>query len=139
VVRDGAGSTLSPWNVDNDAITDHDRNHAALREYAAHDGTNSQEVARAIRPVLESFLRVAVPEHFPPSTLLGTFRNTCDQRVGKPNEILSVDDARELDELTEYANRFHHDTNPAWETEVINDGELHGFVVRALAFCAPRP
>jgi hypothetical protein len=29
-----------------------------------------------------------------------------------------------LSELTEYANRLHHDTNPAWETEVINDTEL---------------
>ncbi len=36
--------------------------------------------------------------------------------------------------LKEYANRFHHDTNPAWETEVINDGELRSFVQRALDF-----
>jgi hypothetical protein len=34
----------------------------------------------------------------------------------------------------EYANGFHHDTNPACETEVINDAQLRGFVERALAF-----
>jgi wobble nucleotide-excising tRNase len=94
-------------------------------------------VAGAIRPVLESYLRVAIPEHFPPSTLLGVFRNICDQRVGKPNQILDAGETRELDELIEYANRFHHDTNPAWETEVINDGELQGFVARVLAFAGP--
>jgi hypothetical protein len=37
--------------------------------------------------------------------------------------------------MVEYANRFHHDTNPAWETEAINDGELRGFVEQALRFC----
>ena len=39
-----------------------------------------------------------------------------------------------LDNLTEYSNRFHHDTNPAWDTEHINDAELLGFVKDALDF-----
>ena len=34
----------------------------------------------------------------------------------------------------EYANRFHHDTNGAYETVRINDAELKGFVDRTLAF-----
>jgi hypothetical protein len=54
--------------------------------------------------------------------------------VGTPQQILSSTDIRELRDLLEYANRFHHDTNPALQTETINDGELHGFVTRALAF-----
>jgi hypothetical protein len=40
----------------------------------------------------------------------------------------------ELNDLREYANSFHHDTNPAWETEAINDAELQNFVRRTLAF-----
>ena len=43
--------------------------------------------------------------------------------------------SKKLDEIVEYANRFHHDTNPAWETEAINDAELRGFVERTLRFC----
>ncbi len=43
-------------------------------------------------------------------------------------------DTDELANLVEYANRFHHDTNPAYETAVVNDGELHGFASRTLAF-----
>jgi len=83
---------------------------------------------------LEAFLRVACPEHFPPSALLGPFLALCRQRVGQADEVLDRTATRELGELTEYANRFHHDTNPAWETEVINDAELRSFVERALAF-----
>ena len=78
--------------------------------------------------------RVARPEHFPPGGLLGPFLGICDQRVNTTNEILDATRVRELREILEYANRFHHDTNPAWETEAINDTELRNFVERALAF-----
>ena len=137
VARDGTGSTLRLWNVDQDCITEHDRRHAMLREYLVAGTPNNREVAKAIRPVLEAFLRVACPEHFPPGTLLGPFRNLCSQRVGTPQEILDAQATQELRDLVEYANRFHHDTNAAWETEAINDGELAGFVGRALSFVKP--
>jgi wobble nucleotide-excising tRNase len=134
IVRDGNGSTVRSWDVSQDSITEHDRRHARLREFVNSGTGDPRETARAIRPHLEAFLRVACPEHFPPGTLLGPFLGLCRQRVGQPNEILGQAAIRELGELTEYANRFHHDTNPAWETEVINDAELRSFVQRALAF-----
>jgi wobble nucleotide-excising tRNase len=137
MARDGTGSTLRAWNVDQDCITEHDRRHAILREYLVTGTPNNREVARAIRPVLEAFLRVACPEHFPPGTLVGPFINLCTQRLGTAQQILDAQDTQELDDLVEYANRFHHDTNPAWETEAINDGELAGFVGRALSFVKP--
>lgn len=137
VVRHGAGSTLQLWNVDQDCITEHDRRHALLRNYLAGVVPNNREVVRAIRPLLEAFLRVACPEHFPPGTLLGPFRHLCSLRAGTPQQILDAQALQELGDLTEYANRFHHDTNPAWETETINNGELEGFVRRALSFAKP--
>ncbi len=134
VARDTNGSTLRLWNVGDDCITEHDRRHALLRSYHANGGGDSRDVAQAIRPILEAFSRVAYPEHFLPGAMLGQFRETCSQRVGTPQEILSQTDIDELRDLIEYANRFHHDTNQAWQTEVINDGELHGYVRRALTF-----
>lgn len=133
IARDGEGSTLSLWNVDQDSITEHDRRHNLLRDYLAN-GARNREVAASVRPLLEAFLRVAWPQHFPPGTLLGPFRALCEQRLGTAQQILSGPDTQEIRDLIEYANRFHHDTNPAWETEVINDGELRGFVNRALGF-----
>ncbi len=133
ITREGTGSTIAAWDVREDAITEYDRKHHLLRDYSA-TSTNSREVASAIRSVLEGYLRVACPEHFPPGTLLGPFRGLCEQRVGSQNEILNQGDIDELRNLTEYANKFHHDTNPAWETETINDGELLGFTERTLRF-----
>lgn len=134
VVRDGNGSTIDLWNVDNDSITEHDRRDAALRNYITNGAGNDREIAQSLRPHVEAFFRVACPEHFPPGTLLGPFRGVCDQRVNTPQQILNATDIQELRDIVEYANRFHHDTNPAWQTEVVNSAALTGFVARVLAF-----
>ena len=134
VLRDGNGSTIEAWNVDNDSLTEHDRRNAIFRDYLANGVANEREIARSIRPHVEAFFRVAYPEHFPPGTLLGPFRGLCDQRVNTAQQILNAQDIQELRDIVEYANRFHHDTNPAWQTEVVNAGELTGFVTRVLAY-----
>lgn len=136
VARGGTGSTLRIWDVNEDYITEHDRRHAILREYLASTSAsrNKWEAAESIRHVLEGFLRVAFPKDFPAGTGIGPFRDVCEQRAGTHKEILNADLTLELSNLLEYANRFHHDTNPAWETEVINDGELQGYAQRALDF-----
>jgi wobble nucleotide-excising tRNase len=136
IIRDGSGSLFSAWDVQQDAATEYDRRHARLRGFLGTGRGDSREVARAIRPVLEGYMRVARTEHFPPGTLLGPFLGSCEQRLGQPDEVLGSAAIRSLREILEYANRFHHDTNPAWETETINDGELRGFVERTLAFVA---
>ena len=134
LARDGLGSTLRTWDVNRDMVTEHDRRHSLLRDYTAGATAGDREVAQSIRPILEAFVRVAYPEQFPPGALLGPFLNLCDQRVGTANLVLSQPDIDELRNLTEYANRFHHNTNPAWQTQHINDAELLDFVRRTLAF-----
>ena len=94
-------------------------------------------MAVAIRPHLEGFLRVACPGDFPPGKLLGPFMEECSHKFGNPGEVLSKDIAQKLRDIVGYSNRFHHDTNPAWEAEDINATELLGFVQRTLAFAGP--
>lgn len=137
--RVGTGSELAVWDVRNDSISDHDKNHQLVREYLqAADPNKERQVAQALRPILEAFMRVAYPEHFLPGSLLGPFIRLCEQRVGGNAEILSAADIAELKALLEYANRFHHDTNPAWQTAIINDAELADFSHRTLLFSSRR-
>ncbi len=120
IARMGAGSTLAAWDVTQDAVTEHDRRHALVRDYIANGGpATEREAAQALRPILEAFLRVAFPTHYPPETLLGPFIHLCRQRVGTADQILPQVDIDELDALKDYGNRFHHDSNPAWQTAVI--------------------
>lgn len=135
IARHGASSTLTAWDVTQDAITDHDRRHAVVSDYILNGGAATErETAQALRPILEAFLRVAFPAHYPPERMLGPFIQQCRQLVGTANEILSQADINELEALKDYGNRFHHDSNPAWLTAAINDQELTSFCRRTLAF-----
>lgn len=135
VVRDGDGSTIGTWNVTEDCITEHDRRHKMVSEFlTSYSSLLERNVAVALRHILEAFLRVAYPEEFPPGASLGQFVERCRTRHGQLNQILSQSDTQELRAILDYANKFHHDTNPAYETEQINDTELEAFARRTLAF-----
>ena len=135
--QNGDKSTIRTWDVSQDAITEHDQRHMLLQGYADNQSGNKREVAAAIRLHLEGFFRVACPGSFPPGKLLGPFLWECRDKVGRPKEVLNEDMIQELDHIVEYGNRFHHDTNPAWQTEEINATELLGFVKCTLAFVRP--
>ena len=137
ITRDGRGSTLVVWDVRQDTLTPHDRRHEMVRGYmGTEDPAIEREVAASLRPILEAFMRVAHPGTFPPGTLLGPFIGVCQQRHGQPGEVLTPAATTELRALLDYANRFHHDTNPAWETVAVNDQELLGFATRTLTFAS---
>ena len=137
--RGALGSEVAIWDVRNDSISEHDKRHELVRDYlVAADPNRERQVAEALRPVLEAFMRVAYPEHFPPGQLLGPFVDLCERRLGTNDQILAERDLTELRALLAFSNRFHHDTNPAWQTAIINDAELADFAERTLRFTSRR-
>ena len=135
ITRAAAGSTMTAWNVNQDSITEHDRRYSRVQGYIqVADPAMERTVASDLRQMLEAFMRVAYPAEFPPGSLLGPFLNMCQQRIGGNNEILNGANTAELGALLDYANRFHHDTNPAWQVENINDAELRNFAERTVSF-----
>lgn len=139
VVRAHQGSTLVAWDVTGDMITLHDKRHAdALAYLQAADPAVERKIAESLRPMLETFVRVAFPAQFRPGGKLGQFADICRQRLGAADEILGPNDTAELRALLDFGNRYHHDENPAYQTEAINDRELADFTRRTLAF-ASRP
>jgi wobble nucleotide-excising tRNase len=135
LVRAAAGSTFAAWDVRQDCITEHDRRHELVTGYLqAANPAIERQVAAALRPILEAFARVAYPTTFQPGGLLGPFIGICEQRVNTPMQILEPADIAELRALLDYANLFHHDSNPAWAAQAINDHALVNFAQRTLAF-----
>jgi wobble nucleotide-excising tRNase len=139
ISRSGAGSTFAAWEVHQDCITEHDRRHALVSGYIqVANAVIERAVAQALRPILEAYLRVAYPVEFPPGTMLGRFIDAARQRLGQVAQIMAAADIDELDRLRNYSNRFHHDSNPAWQTAAINDQELVDYARRTLQFTSRR-
>ena len=52
ISRSGSGSTLSEWNVDQDSITEHDRNYLMVNDFIENGhGADERAVAVALRPI----------------------------------------------------------------------------------------
>ena len=135
VRRAGTGSTLAQWDVTANMVTEHDRRHADALAYLGNaDPAMERRIAESLRPMLEAFCRVAYPNVFPPGHLLGRFHAQCVQSLATPNPIMDAASAQELRALLDYANRYHHETNNAYATELINDAELSDYTRRTLRF-----
>ena len=137
IASNGNESTVRNWDASQDSITEHDQSYFLLQGYAANQAGSGREVAAAIRFYLEGYFRAVCPGEFPPGKLLGPFIQNCRQRIGGSGEVMDEKTVAELENILEYANRFHHDTNPAWQTAVINPTELRGFVNRTLSLAGP--
>lgn len=129
-------STIEPWDVSAAAITEYDRKHEVLRNFADNNQGDVREVAMSLRPVLEAYLRTACVEHCPPGRLLGPFVNHARQLETNGMPLMPTQQLDELDLLKQYANRFHHDNTPAWQQNLanLNQTELQGFARRVLHF-----
>lgn len=60
--RAAIGSEIALWDVRNDSISEYDKRHELIRAYLqVADPAKEREVAQALRPILEAFMRVAYP------------------------------------------------------------------------------
>ena len=137
IERKENGSTLVEWSVDKDCIDEHDRRHEFVMSYIKSPvEVDKDKVATHLRLLLERFLRVSYPNHFPAGFQLGQFLGKCSNRLSSGEKILSQENLDKLDQLCDYAHRFHHATNPEYQSAInnINDQELLGFSQRTLEF-----
>lgn len=136
----GGSSTLQRWDIRSAAFSEHDQRHTMLAGFRDGEPHDLREVATQLRPHLEGYLRVACPALCPPGSTLNVVVTRARQAVQDGAPVLSPNQLTELDDLREYANRFHHDTNPAYYTSELarlNEAQLVAFVRRVLAFCTP--
>lgn len=133
--RSGQSSIIDTWDVRQDCITEHDKRYVLIEKYI-RDGNsaNEREIATALRYILEAFLRVTYPTFFAPGTLLGQFHRQCLNALELEVPILNQLDTAELRRLMDYANKFHHETNSAYATQIINDSELLDHCRRVIKF-----
>jgi len=135
LIRSNDSSELESWSVDEERKTDHDRNCSLVHSYIVRaDAQKEREVARSLRTILEEYIRIAYPIQFPPGKMLGNFCQACEDAEKAGREILDRGNLTNLKDMVEYANKFHHSTNTAFDTEIINDAQLKSYCERILKF-----
>jgi hypothetical protein len=112
----------------------HDKRHELLVRFESGGGGDRMKVAQSIRPHLEHYLRAACPDKFKDGEMLREFRNRARTAMQNGTPFMANTKFTELDQIVEFSNEFHHDTNPAADTAIINDTELQQYVRRTLEF-----
>lgn len=130
--RLGQNSTITMWDIERETREEYHQNHSILREYCNSGLGDKVNVARTIRPLLEQYFRFNFPWQFSETEWLGDFiKKIREAQNGSP--LISAQPI--LDELyavNDYSKRYHHNTNPAYEKEPIDDTELQSYSKRAL-------
>ena len=137
IARIGGKSTIKHWEVSEDEYNEHDKRHRLLQDYTENGSGDERGLAADLRNHLEAYLRVTCPTKFWPGRPLGDFLNYCRGQLGKQPDVLANVEIQDLEEIVEFSNRFHHSTNPAWETEQINSIELRSYVKNTLRIVRP--
>ena len=126
-------SAFARCDIDDVCSSDYYRHHRLVADYV--DGkstTNSRDVAKAIRPLLEGYYHRRFPGKIPRKLMFGqVIAIVVDPNSEEPLSFLRPL-AKEMGEVNDYAGQFQHDTNQGYETVPVVDGELLGFAKRAL-------
>lgn len=134
VRRAATGSTIEEWDIESEKMCRHDKRHALLTQFANGGGGDPMTVAQSIRLHLEHVLRALYPDKFRLGETLREFRNRARSASQNGNGFMTEAKLTEVGQIVDYSNDFHHDTNPAADTVVINDTQLRDYVIRTLRF-----
>ncbi len=128
----GDGTMLGEWDIVAETQSTYHKNHGSLLSFYRDRTGVPLDVARAIRPFLEGWLRVHFPGHFQPNEWLGNFIEKIRSADGNSGLQHAQADLSELEAINDYSKKYHHDQNPNADAETISSDELHGFVKRTL-------
>jgi len=125
-------TTITPWDIFDATRGDYFKNHGLLTAFANDGEGDPRDVAKTIRLVLEAYFRFKFPGEFEEKEWLGDFIGKI--RDAKPGDALRAPQRllEDLEDINDYAKKYHHDKNAGAESEPVNDGELRGFVRRTL-------
>lgn len=119
-------------DIDQECESAYFKCHRILGDYVAGRAASSMEVARSIRPMLEGYLHRRFPAMINSGLLFGEIVGLIVNSQEPSPFVHAKNITAELNEINRYAGQFHHDTNPSADQVQVVDGELIGFVERAL-------
>ena len=133
--RMGKGTSIGEWNVVKETTGEYAKKHRILWDYKHNPSSpkaSPREIAQMIRPLLEEYLRLKLPQSFADNEWLGDFISKI--RKADPSDPVAAASGllERLEWINEYSKRYHHSTNAASASEIIDEAELMTYVSETL-------
>jgi wobble nucleotide-excising tRNase len=122
-------TTISEWDIEKATQHRFKVDLQALSNYYNAGGGDPRDVVSKVRPVLETYCRNLYPSQFLEADMLAAIITKIRQD-GAAHPLADVVD--DMEAINVYTRRYHHGEGSAPAKEIINDGELQGFVKKTL-------
>lgn len=131
----GNTSCIVEYSIDNETLSSVLKDSTTIKNYLVNGCYTDQDrrnVARCIRPALESYFHLKFFDIVTPSEWLGNFidkvRNSTT--ADAYNRLLS--EVNELSDINDYSKKYHHRHNTNADSEPVTDAELKNYCERTL-------
>ncbi len=127
-------TVVAEWDITDATRGSYQKDYFFLQGFLSENNGEPLAVARAIRPMLEGYLRIVCPGVFPKHEWLGGFIEIIrNADTGDPAYVFHSQ-LEELEDINDFSKRYHHKKDSTEDAEPIDDGELRAFVERTLDF-----
>lgn len=123
-------------NFDNYIRSSYELEYKALYDFVENPSDNGKvNVARLIRPILEAYMRMHLPNHFTEGHWLGEMIKKIRDETDSSSVLFdSTNCLKQIEQINEFSKTYHHSDGFDTKIRELNTQELHGIAKNTLMF-----
>jgi wobble nucleotide-excising tRNase len=131
----GNSSCIVEFYIDNETLSSVLKDSTAIKNYLLNGCITDQErrnIARCIRPALESYFHLKFFDLISPNDWMGGFINKVRNSTSTDSFNRLIPQLQEMDDINDYSKKYHHRHNTNADIEPVSDAELRNYCERTL-------
>ena len=131
----GNTGCIVEYHIDNETLSSVLKDSTAIKNYITNGCITDQErrnIARCLRPALESYFHLKFFDLVLPSEWLGNFIDKVRNSTTTDAYNRLLPEVAELTDINEYSKKYHHRHNTNSDNEPVTDAELRNYCNRTL-------
>jgi wobble nucleotide-excising tRNase len=131
----GNSSCIVEYSIDNETLSSVLKDSTTIKNYLVNGCYTDQDrrnVARCIRPALESYFHLKFFDIVSPSEWLGNFIDKVRNSTATDSYNRLFSEVEELSDINDYSKKYHHRHNTNADSEPVTDAELRNYCDRTL-------
>ena len=131
----GNTACIVEYYIDNETLSSVLKDSTAIKNYLTSGCFTDQErrnIARCLRPALESYFHLKFFDLLLPSEWLGNFIDKVRNSTSTDPYYRLLPEVAELTDINDYSKKYHHRHNTNSDSEPVTDAELRNYCDRTL-------